>query len=201
MNKSNCFFAIMSLNSFSLLFKYFGVIKGYFKKKNENKTDLKWCCLSKAKKRLDISIWNSFRVFVCFCCMSEQKGQFSVIHEGNPKSNRLSKISILLVMWATDRSLSTLSSCSQQELDEHTLMRFSKAGRISISFSTSAKASNNSRPSASTTAFRLNGVFKYAFPERTPEFQKFSFNQRFNVARSWFFFLFLVNKAIKFILV
>lgn len=153
------------------------------------------------RQRRDWTFPNSFLLFVCFCCMSEQKGQFSVIHEGNPKSNRLSKISILLVMWATDRSLSTLSSCSQQELDEHTLMRFSKAGRISISFSTSAKASNNSRPSASTTAFRLNGVFKYAFPERTPEFQKFSFNQRFNVARSWFFFLFLVNKAIKFILV
>lgn len=130
--------------------------------------------------------------------MSEQKGQFSVIHEGNPKSSRLSKISILLVMWATDRSLSTLSSCSQQELDEHTLMRFSEASeRISISFSTSAKASNNSRSSASTTGFRLNGVFKCAFPERTPEFQKFSFNQRFNAARSCFFFLFLVKKAIK----
>ena len=46
-------------------------------------------------------------------------------------------------------------------------MRFSKAsGRVSISFSL-AKTSNNSRSSASTTAFRLNRAFEYAFPDRT----------------------------------
>ena len=122
-----------------------------------------------------LHLWNSFLLFVFTEWVSKNTSlgismkeiQNWAIFPRCPSGTFVWNSLYLLVMWITGWSWRALSSCSRQELDEHALMRFSKASlQNSISLSL-AKNSNDSRSSASTTAFRLNTAFESGFTEKT----------------------------------